>query len=34
MAEDSFTLTTFYASWKEYQDHLRNTLGSLSADCE
>jgi uncharacterized damage-inducible protein DinB len=32
MAEDNFTLTTFYASWQEYQDHLRNTIGSLSPD--
>src|SRR5215831_5221135 len=32
MAEDNFTLTTFYASWKEYQDHLRDTLSSLSAE--
>ncbi len=32
MAEDNFTLTTFYASWKEYQEHMRDTLGSLSAE--
>jgi uncharacterized damage-inducible protein DinB len=32
MAEDNFTLTTFYASWKEYQGHLRDTLGSLSTE--
>ncbi|MGZ3665712.1 MAG: DinB family protein [Ktedonobacterales bacterium] len=31
MADDNFTLTTFYASWKEYQDHLRAALASLTA---
>lgn len=30
MAEDNFTLTTFYASWKEYQDHLAATLAPLT----
>lgn len=26
MAEDNFTLTTFYTSWKAYQDHLKEAL--------
>ncbi len=32
MAEDNFTLTTFYASWKEYQDHIKNALAPLTAE--
>lgn len=32
MAEDNFTLTTFYASWKEYQDRLQAALAPLTAD--
>jgi uncharacterized damage-inducible protein DinB len=32
MAEDNFTLTMFYTSWKEYQDHLEAALASLSAE--
>lgn len=32
MAEDNFTLTTFYASWKEYQDHIMNSLAPLTAE--
>src|SRR5437879_11930542 len=30
MAEDSFTLTTFYTSWKEYQDHIKGALAPLT----
>ncbi len=32
MAEDNFTLTTIYNSWKEYQDHIRNALEPLTAE--
>lgn len=32
MAEDNFTLTTFYTSWKEYQDHIKNALAPLTAE--
>ena len=27
MAEDNFTLTTFYTCWKEYQDHIVRRFG-------
>jgi uncharacterized damage-inducible protein DinB len=30
MAEDTTTLTTFYTSWKTYQDHLIETLATLT----
>jgi uncharacterized damage-inducible protein DinB len=30
MAEDNFTLTTFYTSWKAYQDHLKEALAPLT----
>ena len=32
MAEDNFTLTTFYTSWKEYQDHIKEALAPLTAE--
>jgi uncharacterized damage-inducible protein DinB len=32
MAEDNFTLTTFYTSWKAYQDHIKAALAQLSAE--
>jgi uncharacterized damage-inducible protein DinB len=32
MAEDNFTLTTFYTAWKEYQDHLKQALAPLTAE--
>ncbi|GLV60628.1 hypothetical protein KDH_74470 [Dictyobacter sp. S3.2.2.5] len=32
MAEDNFTLTTFYSAWKEYQDHIKEAVASLSAE--
>ncbi|HZC06904.1 MAG TPA: DinB family protein [Ktedonobacterales bacterium] len=32
MAEDNFTLATFYASWKAYQDHLKDALALLTAE--
>ena len=31
MAEDNFTLTTFYTSWKAYQDHLKGALAPVLA---
>ncbi|HLG63963.1 MAG TPA: DinB family protein [Ktedonosporobacter sp.] len=31
MAEDSFTLTTFYTSWKAYQEHIKGALAPLTA---
>ncbi len=32
MAEDNFTLTTFYTSWKEYQERLKAALAPLTAE--
>lgn len=32
MAEDNFTLTTFYESWQKYQDRLKTSLAPLTAD--
>jgi uncharacterized damage-inducible protein DinB len=32
MADDNFTLTTFYAQWKEYQDRLATALAPLTAE--
>jgi uncharacterized damage-inducible protein DinB len=32
MAEDTFTLTTFYTSWEAYQDHLRAAVALLTDD--
>ena len=32
MAEDNFTLTTFYTSWKAYQDHIKEVLAPLTAE--
>ena len=32
MAENNFTLTTFYTSWKEYQDHIKGALAPLTAE--
>jgi uncharacterized damage-inducible protein DinB len=32
MAEQSFTLTTFYRSWKEYQDRLKTALAPLTPE--
>ena len=31
MAEDNFTLTTFYTYWKEYQHHIKGALAPLKA---
>jgi uncharacterized damage-inducible protein DinB len=31
MAEDNFTLTTFYTSWKDYQGHIKQALAPLTA---
>jgi uncharacterized damage-inducible protein DinB len=30
--EDNFTLTTFYESWKNYQEHIKESLASLTAE--
>ena len=30
--DDNFTLTTFYTSWKAYQDHLAAALAPLTAE--
>jgi len=30
MAEDHFTLTTFYSSWKAYQDHIKGAIAMLT----
>jgi uncharacterized damage-inducible protein DinB len=32
MAEDNFTLTTFYTFWKEYQDHIKGALAPLTTE--
>jgi uncharacterized damage-inducible protein DinB len=32
MAEDNFTLTTYYTIWKEYQEHVKGSLASLTAE--
>ncbi len=32
MAEENFTLTTFYTSWKEYQDHIKEAVAPLTAE--
>lgn len=32
MAENNFTLTTFYASWKAYQDHIKGAIAPLTAE--
>ncbi len=32
MLRENSTLTTFYKSWKEYQDHLRQAIAPLSSE--
>jgi uncharacterized damage-inducible protein DinB len=32
MAEETSTLTTFYSSWKAYQDHMKEALEPLTAE--
>jgi hypothetical protein len=32
MAEDNFTLTTFYTCWKSYPDHIKGSLTFLTAE--
>jgi len=32
MAEDNFTLTTFYTYWKEYQGHIKGALAPLTTE--
>jgi uncharacterized damage-inducible protein DinB len=31
MAQDTFTLTTFYTAWQAYQDRLKEALAPLTA---
>ena len=32
MAEENFTLSTFYSSWKAYQEHIKTSLAPLTAE--
>lgn len=32
MAEDNFTLTTFYTSWKAFQDEIKKAIAALTAE--
>lgn len=32
MADESFTLTTFYAQWKNYQEHIKASVAPLTAE--
>jgi len=32
MAEDNFTLTTFYTSWKAFQDEIKRAIAPLTAE--
>ncbi|MGZ3637374.1 MAG: DinB family protein [Ktedonobacterales bacterium] len=32
MADENFTLTTFYHSWKEYQDHIKEAVAPLTTE--
>jgi uncharacterized damage-inducible protein DinB len=32
VAEENFTLSTFYSSWKEYQDRLKESLAPLTTE--
>ncbi len=32
MADENFTLSTFYSEWKRYQDHLKDAIAPLTAD--
>jgi uncharacterized damage-inducible protein DinB len=32
MAEENFTLTTFYTQWKAYQDHIKESIAPLTAE--
>jgi hypothetical protein len=32
MIEDSFTLTTYYTIWNEYQEHIKESLVPLTAE--
>ncbi|EFH80307.1 DinB family protein [Ktedonobacter racemifer] len=32
MAEDNFTLTTYYTIWKEYQEHVKGAIAPLTAE--
>ena len=31
MAEESFTLTTIFDSWKQYQEHIASAIAPLTA---
>jgi len=32
MAEDNFTLATFYTQWKAYQEHIKESIAPLTAE--
>ena len=32
MAEENFTLTTFYTQWKAYQEHIKGSIAPLTAE--
>src|SRR5215468_6062688 len=32
MTEDNFTLTTFYAQWKAYQEQIKESIAPLAAE--
>ena len=32
MAEDNFTLTTFYTEWQRYQDHIKEAIAPLTEE--
>jgi uncharacterized damage-inducible protein DinB len=32
MADENFTLTTFYDSWKQYQEHIKTAVAPLTAE--
>ncbi|HEX2349556.1 MAG TPA: DinB family protein [Ktedonobacterales bacterium] len=32
MADENFTLTTFYDSWKQYQEHIKTAIAPLTAE--
>ncbi|GHO46564.1 DinB family protein [Ktedonospora formicarum] len=32
MAEDNFTVSTFYSSWKEYQDRIKGAIAPLTSE--
>ena len=32
MAEENFTLSTFYTNWKQYQEHIRDSVAPLTSE--